>query len=42
MERKRVYLDNTATTPVLPEVRDAILPYLGEAFGNPSCLARMG
>jgi len=32
----RLYLDHAATTPVRPEVRDAMLPFLGEAFGNPS------
>lgn len=31
-----IYLDNNATTPVLPEVREAMLPFLGELFGNPS------
>lgn len=31
-----LYLDHAATTPVRPEVRDAMLPYLGERFGNPS------
>jgi cysteine desulfurase len=31
-----VYLDHAATTPVAPEVRAAMLPYLGEVFGNPS------
>ncbi|MCK6207704.1 aminotransferase class V-fold PLP-dependent enzyme [Bacillus infantis] len=31
-----LYLDNSATTPLLPEVRDAMLPYLLEEFGNPS------
>ena len=31
-----VYLDHNATTPVLPEVVDAMLPYLREHFGNPS------
>lgn len=31
-----VYLDFNATTPVLPEVLDAMLPYLREQFGNPS------
>ncbi|MBR7553626.1 cysteine desulfurase family protein [Allobacillus sp. GCM10007491] len=31
-----LYLDNSATTPVLPEVKDAMLPYLLEEFGNPS------
>jgi len=39
---RRVYLDNAATTPLLPEVREAMLPYLGEAFGNPSCLHEWG
>lgn len=39
---KKVYLDNAATTPLLPEVREAMLPYLGEAFGNPSCLHDWG
>ena len=33
----RIYLDHAATTPVRPEVRSAMLPFLGEeAFGNPS------
>jgi cysteine desulfurase len=31
-----VYLDYNATTPVLPEVVEAMLPYLREHFGNPS------
>lgn len=31
-----IYLDNNATTPVDPRVRDAMLPFLGEKFGNPS------
>jgi cysteine desulfurase len=31
-----VYLDYNATTPVLPEVLDAMLPYYREHFGNPS------
>jgi len=35
-ERDPVYLDHNGTTPVLPEVVDAILPYLREHFGNPS------
>ncbi len=39
---REVYLDNTATTPLLPEVRRAMMPYLEEAFGNPSCLHRWG
>lgn len=39
---RKVYLDNAATTPLLPEVREAMLPFLGEAFGNPSCLHSWG
>ncbi|MFT4135775.1 cysteine desulfurase family protein [Microbacterium sp.] len=31
-----LYLDNAATSPVRPEVREAMLPFLGETFGNPS------
>ena len=34
--RLPIYLDNNASTPVLPEVVDAMLPYLREHFGNPS------
>jgi cysteine desulfurase len=33
---KRIYLDHNATTPLHPEVREAMLPFLGELFGNPS------
>jgi cysteine desulfurase len=33
---KQIYLDYNATTPVLPEVLDAMLPYYREQFGNPS------
>lgn len=31
-----IYLDHNATTPLLPEVVEAMLPYLREHFGNPS------
>ncbi|MEW6219995.1 MAG: aminotransferase class V-fold PLP-dependent enzyme [Thermodesulfobacteriota bacterium] len=37
-----VYLDHNATTPVDPAVREAMLPYLGERFGNPSSAHRLG
>jgi cysteine desulfurase len=39
---KKVYLDHAATNPILPEVREAMLPYLGEMFGNPSSLHDWG
>ncbi len=39
---RKVYLDNVATTPLLPEVHEAMLPYLGEVFGNPSSLHDWG
>lgn len=39
----RIYLDHAATTPVRPEVREAMLPFLGEgAFGNPSSAHAFG
>jgi len=39
---RRVYLDNAATTPLLPEVREAMMPYLEEFFANPSSLHDWG
>jgi cysteine desulfurase len=39
---RKVYLDNISATPLLPEVRAAMLPYLGELFGNPSSLHDWG
>src|SRR5580692_10932170 len=33
---QRIYLDANATTPVLPEVVEAMRPFLTESFGNPS------
>jgi cysteine desulfurase len=37
-----IYLDYQATTPLAPEVRDAMLPYLDQAFGNPHSIHRLG
>jgi cysteine desulfurase len=37
-----IYLDHAATTPIHPLVKEAMLPYLGEAFGNPSSMHQYG
>ena len=37
-----VYFDNNATTRVAPEVRDAMMPFLGELYGNPSSMHAFG
>jgi cysteine desulfurase len=39
---ERIYLDYNATTPLRPEVRDAMMPYLMEAFGNGSSIHAYG
>jgi len=39
---KRIYLDHNSTTPLHPEVLEAILPYYKEAFGNPSTIYSFG
>ncbi|MCX7753106.1 MAG: cysteine desulfurase [Blastocatellia bacterium] len=40
--RREVYLDNNATTPVAPEVVEAMASYWQDRFGNPSSLHRKG
>jgi cysteine desulfurase len=39
---KRIYLDHNATTPILPEVLSAILPYLTGEYGNASSIHAFG
>lgn len=37
-----IYLDNAATTPILDEVLDEMLPYMKEYYGNPSSIHKLG
>src|SRR5262245_43667406 len=37
-----IYLDHNATTPLSPEVREAMEPFLGARYGNASCKHRLG
>ena len=39
---RRIYLDNNATSPVLPDVLAAMLPYFSDSFGNASSIHRNG
>ena len=39
---QRIYFDNAATTPLDPEVLDAMMPYLTTHFGNPSSIYSYG
>ena len=39
---RRIYMDANATTPLLPEVFDAMRPFLLERFGNASSIHQAG
>jgi cysteine desulfurase len=39
---RTVYFDYNATTPLDPAVREGMMPYLGEVFGNPSSVHHVG
>jgi cysteine desulfurase len=41
-QRKRIYFDHSATTRVLPEVHDAMVPFFLEKYGNPSSIHSFG
>lgn len=41
-QQTRVYLDYSATTPLRPQVRQAMAPFLNDAFGNPSSIHSYG
>jgi cysteine desulfurase len=42
MNKRVIYMDYNATTPVDPHVRDAMLPYFCEIYGNPSSVHAIG
>lgn len=41
-DMQRIYLDNAATTPLAPEVLEAMLPFMREHYGNPSSIHAFG
>jgi len=42
LEMRKIYLDNSATTPIDPRVVEAMLPYFGDMFGNPVSFHQWG
>ncbi|ADH99948.1 cysteine desulfurase family protein [Salisediminibacterium selenitireducens] len=42
MKTQSIYLDHAATSPVYPEVVNAMMPYFSEDFGNPSSIHQSG
>jgi cysteine desulfurase len=42
MRRAMIYLDHNATTPIAPEVLEAMMPYLTTEWGNPSSSYKFG
>ncbi|RLJ03237.1 MAG: cysteine desulfurase NifS [Candidatus Aenigmatarchaeota archaeon] len=42
IQSRVIYLDNASTTPLDPRVREAMLPYLTERYGNPSSIHKVG
>jgi len=42
MDKKKIYMDYAATTPVTPDVLQDMLPYFTEHFGNPSSIHQFG
>ena len=42
MNKRTIYFDYNATTPLDPAVRDAMLPFFGEVWGNPSSVHHVG
>lgn len=42
MEKKIIYMDHLSATPVLPEVAEAMIPYITDHYGNPSSIHSVG